>query len=139
MTVHDRPAWLVEVARMAVVPVPWPTMAFATLAIGVPLLIGVLGGELVPAVLVSVGAIVALMVDRAGPYPLRVRRLAIAGVGGALGFVIGIAINGHGWLAVGVLAVVAAISAVLSSVNAIWSSTGLWLLGGLFSPRVHWG
>ena len=130
MTVHDRPAWLAEVARMAVVPVPWPTMAFATLAIGVPFLIGVLGGELVPAVLVSVGAIVALMVDRAGPYPLRVRRLATVGVGGALGFVIGIAINGHGWVAVGVLAVVATISAVLSSVNAIWSSTGLWLLGG---------
>ena len=130
MSVHDRPAWLVEAARMAAVPVPWPTMAFATLAIGVPLLIGVLGGQLVPAVLVSVGAIVALMVDRAGPYPLRVRRLATVGVGGALGFVIGIAINGHGWVAVGVLAVVATISAVLSSVNAIWSSTGLWLLGG---------
>jgi uncharacterized membrane protein YccC len=128
MTVPYRPAWLAEIARMAAVPVPWPTMAFAALAIGVPLLIGVLGGQLVPAVLISVGAILALMVDRAGPYPLRVRRLATVGAGAALGFVLGIAINGHGWPAVGVLVVVATISAVLSSINAIWSSTGLWLL-----------
>ena len=61
---------------------------------------------------------------------MRIRRLVIAGLGGALGFVIGISINGRGWLAVGVLAIVAVISAGLSAISAVWSSTGLWLLVG---------
>jgi len=58
-----------------------------------------------------------------------VRRVATAAVfGGAAGLLIGTAINGRGWVAVPVMIVVAGVSALLSSVGAVWSSAGLFLL-----------
>ena len=57
------------------------------------------------------------------------RRVATAAVfGGAAGLLIGTAINGRGWVAVPVMIVVAGVSALLSSVGAVWSSAGLFLL-----------
>jgi uncharacterized membrane protein YccC len=60
---------------------------------------------------------------------MRVRRVATGGLfGGAAGLLIGTAINGHGWVAVPVMIVVAGVSALLSSLNAVWSATGMFLL-----------
>ena len=60
---------------------------------------------------------------------MRVRRVATAAVfGGAAGLLIGTAINGRGWVAVPVMIVVAGVSALLSSVGAVWSSATLFLL-----------
>jgi len=69
------------------------------------------------------------MADRAGPYLMRVRRVAVAAVfGGVAGLVIGTAINDRGWVAVPVMIVVAGASALLSSVGAVWSAAGMFLL-----------
>ena len=47
---------------------------------------------------------------------------------GAAGLLIGAAINGRGWVAVPVMMVVAGVSALLTSVGAVWSSASLFLL-----------
>ena len=75
------------------------------------------------------GGLIATMADRTGPYLMRVRRVAAAAVfGGAAGLLIGTAINGRGWVAVPVMIVVAGVSALLSSVGAVWSAAGMFLL-----------
>jgi uncharacterized membrane protein YccC len=123
------PGWLIEVARMARGPVPWAGMALAPLAIVVPLAVGLAAGRTVTGVLVAVGGVVAVMADRMGPYSTRVRRIATAGIfGGAAGLLVGTVVNGRGWLAVAVMVAVAGVSALLSSISAIWSTTGLYLL-----------
>lgn len=119
-------------------------MARATLGVGVPLGAGLITGATVPGVLVAVGGLVGAVSDRPGPYPLRVRGIALAGMGGALGLSLGIAIQRTGWLAVAVLVLLAGASALLSSLSAGWSLTALCLLAmavlgtgplGDFQPR----
>jgi hypothetical protein len=123
------PGWLIEVARPARGPVPWGGMGLAALAIGVPVAVGLAVGHTVQGVLIAVGGLVGALADRPGPYPMRVRRIAIAGVfGGVAGLLVGTGINGRGWLVVAVLIVVAGVSALLSSISAIWSTAGLFLL-----------
>jgi uncharacterized membrane protein YccC len=121
--------WLVEVAKTAQGPAPWPGMGLAALAVGVPLAVGIAAGHTIDGVLASVGGLVAALADRVGPYPVRMRRIATAGIfGGEAGLLIGTAINGRGWLTVAAMVVVAGLSALLSSINATWSTTGLYLL-----------
>lgn len=123
------PGWLAEVARSGSGPVPWAGMCLAALGVGVPLGVGLAAGHPVQGVLVAVGGLVASLADRVGPYPARMRRVAAAGVfGGAGGLLVGTAINGHGWVAAAVLIVVAGLSALVSTVGAVWSTTGLYLL-----------
>jgi hypothetical protein len=126
------PGWLIEVARPARGPVPWGGMGLAALAIGVPVAVGLAVGHTVQGVLIAVGGLVGALADRPGPYPMRVRRIAIAGVfGGVAGLLVGTGINGRGWLVVAVLIVVAGVSALLSSISAIWSTAGLFLPRGV--------
>ncbi len=123
------PGWLIEVARPGPGPVPWAQMGFPALAVGAPLAAGLTAGQLGPGVLVAMGGLGGALADQIGPYPMRMRRIAATGVlGGAAGLVLGTAIHHHGWLAVGVLVVLAGLSAVLSSISATWSTIGLNLL-----------
>jgi uncharacterized membrane protein YccC len=123
------PGWLAEVARSGTGPVPWAGMCLTALGVGAPLGVGTAAGHPVQGVLVAVGGLVASLADRIGPYPARMRRVAAAGVfGGAGGLLVGTAINGQGWVAAAVLIVVAGVSALVSTVGAVWSTTGLYLL-----------
>jgi uncharacterized membrane protein YccC len=123
------PQWLAELAQSSGGPAPWAQMSHAVLAIAVPVAVGLAAGHLVAGVLAGVGGLLATMADRAGPYLMRVRRVATAAVfGGAAGLLIGTAINGRGWVALPVMIVVAGVSALLSSVGAVWSSASLFLL-----------
>jgi uncharacterized membrane protein YccC len=123
------PQWLTELAQSSGGPAPWTQMSHAVLAIAVPVAVGLAAGHLVAGVLAGVGGLLATMADRAGPYLMRVRRVATAAVfGGAAGLLIGTAINGRGWVALPVMIVVAGVSALLSSVGAVWSSASLFLL-----------
>jgi uncharacterized membrane protein YccC len=123
------PEWLTELAQSSGGPAPWAQMSYAVLAIAAPVAVGLAAGHLVAGVLAGVGGLLATMAGRAGPYLMRVRRVATAAVfGGAAGLLIGTAINGRGWLAVPVMIVVAGVSALLSSVGAVWSSAGMFLL-----------
>jgi uncharacterized membrane protein YccC len=123
------PEWLTEVARPVSGPAPWAQMGHAVLAIAVPMAVGLATGHLVLGVLAGVGGLLGIMADRAGPYLMRMRRVATAGVfGGAAGLLIGMAVNGRGWVAVPVMIVVAGVSALLSSIGATWSTTSMFLL-----------
>jgi uncharacterized membrane protein YccC len=104
-------------------------MGFAALAVGVPLAVGLAANHPVQGVLAAVGGLIGAMSDQFGPYAMRLRRIAAAGiVGGAGGLLLGTAIHGRGWVVVGVMVVVAGVSALLSSVSAMWSTTGMFLL-----------
>ena len=128
------PEWLTELAQSSGGPAPWAQMSHAVLAIAAPVAVGLAAGHLVAGVLAGVGGLLATMADRAGPYLMRVRRVATAAVfGGAAGLLIGTAINGRGWLAVPVMIVVAGVSALLSSVGAVWSSA--WHVPSRSTPR----
>jgi uncharacterized membrane protein YccC len=123
------PEWLTQVAQPSAGPVPWYQMGHAALAIAVPMAVGLASGHLAPGVLAGVGGLLATMADRTGPYLMRVRRVAAAAVfGGVAGLLIGTAINGRGWVAVPVMIAVAGVSALLSSVGAVWSAAGMFLL-----------
>src|SRR5215468_1952410 len=122
------PGWLTEAARPARGPVPWAGMGLGALALGVPLAVGLAAGQPVKGVLMAFGGLVGAMADRIGPYPVRMRRVAFAGIFGAAGLLAGAAIGGRGWLAVAVLVVVAGVSALLSSIGATWSTAGMFVL-----------
>ncbi len=123
------PGWLAETARLAKVPVPWADMVRATVAICVPLAIGLTAGDRVVGLLIAMGGLLGTIVDKGGPYPYRVKRVASAAIfGGAAGLAIGSAIHGRGWIAVLALVFVAGASAVLSAIGEIGSVTALQLL-----------
>jgi uncharacterized membrane protein YccC len=123
------PDWLAATARMQHAPVPWTDMGRAALAICVPLLAGILGGERALGILVATGGLLAVVVDVGGPVITRLERVGTSAVfGGAAGLAIGSLIHGRGWMAVVALVAVAGVSALISSLGAIGSVTGLELL-----------
>jgi uncharacterized membrane protein YccC len=123
------PDWLADTVRPSAGPVPWGQMGHAALAIAVPMAVGLATGHLTPGVVAGLGAALATMADRGGPYLTRVRRTIVAGtLGGTVGLLVGIAVNGRGWVAVPVMIAVAGVSALLSSVGAVWPVVGMFLL-----------
>jgi uncharacterized membrane protein YccC len=110
-------------------PVPWGAMIRAALALCGPLAVGLTIGNPQRGVLVALGGLLAVVVDRGGPYPARVRRIVtIALVGGGAGLVMGSLIHGRGWITVAGLVAVAGISALLSVAGSTASAAGLQLL-----------
>jgi uncharacterized membrane protein YccC len=104
-------------------------MAYAILAMGVPVVAGVAVDQTLRGVLASLGGVLATLADRVGPYPSRVRRIVAVGVvGGVGGLSIGTAVNGHGWLIVPVMVAIAGLSALISVLGAIGSAAGMFLL-----------
>ncbi len=122
-------SWLSELTKQRRVPVPWPEMMRAALAICLPLSASLAAGKSSLGVLPAMGGLLGILADTGGPYLTRVKRVASASVlGGAVGLTIGAFIHGHGWAAVAGLVVVAGASGVLSSVGDIGSVIGLQLL-----------
>jgi uncharacterized membrane protein YccC len=122
------PEWLSEVMRPKKVPVPWPKMVQAVLALWVPLAVAFATGHRALALLPAMGGLLAVMIDTGGPYWLRVERVGSAAVlGGAPGLLIGTLIHGRGWVAVGAVVFVAGVSSILARLGAIGSVTGLQL------------
>ncbi len=123
------PPWLAEVVRPAPAPVPWPAVARAALAVGGPLALGYALGNQAAGLLAAMGGLLGTSVDRGGPYPLRARRMATAGVlGGAAGLLLGEVVHGRGWITVAALVLVAGISALMSAAGTTMAVTGLQLL-----------
>jgi uncharacterized membrane protein YccC len=123
------PDWLVDIVRPKRVPVPWPLMIRAALAICVPLAAGLIAHDPVPGLLAAVGGLIAVVVDVGGPYLARLKRVGSATVlGAAAGLTIGAAIHGRGWIAVVVLVLVAGVSVLISEMGSTGSVVGLQLL-----------
>ena len=74
------------------------------------------------------GALSGVIGDTADAYRMRVLNIAVPQLFGAVGVTLGTLVYGEGWLAVGVLTLVALVSGMISSIGTVASVSGLLLL-----------
>ncbi|HEV7872369.1 MAG TPA: FUSC family protein [Modestobacter sp.] len=127
------PAWLEELVRTSRPTVPWrDVIRFAVVVpapLAVALLIGGLDGRALGAgVFATMGSLAATLAPQSGPLRTRLRRIAAASLLGGIGLVVGHGLTGGGWLPVVLIAVVSALSALMSSISAAYSLGALQLL-----------
>jgi uncharacterized membrane protein YccC len=129
------PAWLEELVRTTPPPVPWRDVVRFAVTIPAPLAVAVAvegGVEQGPAlgagVFATMGALAVSLAPQPGPLRDQLRRIAAASGFGAVGLLVGQFATGGGWAPVVVIAVISAIAALISSVNAALSLGALQLL-----------
>ncbi|NYJ07447.1 FUSC family protein [Petropleomorpha daqingensis] len=141
------PAWLEELVRTQRPPVPWPDVVRFAVTIPMPLAVALLvGGGLTngPAlgagVFGTTGALVGTIAPQDGPLRDKLRRIASAAGFGVVGLLAGQYAEGGGWQPVVVIALLSALSGLLSGINAALSLGALQLLvytalsSGLVTP-----
>lgn len=138
------PPWLVRTLKPQTAPVPWAAVARASVAMALPLLIGLAAGQPAYGALASMGALSGVIGDTADAYRMRIFNIAVPQLFGAIGVTIGSLVFGHGWVAVGVVTLVALVSGMMSTIGAVASVAGLLLLlnsvvgAGLPMPGEWW-
>ncbi|MCX5606960.1 MULTISPECIES: FUSC family protein [unclassified Streptomyces] len=138
------PAWLLKGLRPSSAPIPWAAVARAAVALSAPLAVGFALDEPEYGALVSMGALSGVISDTADAYRMRILNIAVPQLFGAVGVAVGTLVFGHGWLAVGVLTLVALVSGMISSIGTVASVSGLLLLlnavigAGLPLPQPWW-
>ncbi|MFI8765421.1 FUSC family protein [Streptomyces sp. NPDC053792] len=138
------PAWLTAGLKPAPAPIPWAAVLRASVAMSVPVAVGMAVGQPAYGALVSMGALSGVIGDTADAYRMRVYNIAVPQLFGALGVTLGTLVFGQGWLAVAVLTLVAMVSGMISSIGAVASVSGLLLLlnavvgAGLPMPDPWW-
>ncbi|MFD5111195.1 FUSC family protein [Streptomyces sp. NPDC058391] len=138
------PEWLLASLRPKPAPIPWAAAARASVALAVPLAVGLAVDRPAYGALVSMGALYGVISDTADAYRMRLLTIAVSQFFGALGITLGTLVFGQGWLTVAVLTLIALISGMISSIGAVASSSGLLLLltavlgAGLPLPKPWW-
>ncbi|MFE6165155.1 FUSC family protein [Streptomyces sp. NPDC056486] len=138
------PPWLVRTLKPQAAPIPWAAVARASIALALPLLVGLAAGQPAYGALASMGALSGVIGDTADAYRMRILNIAVPQLFGAIGVTIGSLVFGHGWVAVGVVTLVALVSGMMSTIGAVASVSGLLLLlnsvvgGGLPMPGEWW-
>lgn len=138
------PAWLLNGLRPSTAPIPWAAALRAGIAMAVPLAVGFALDEPEYGALVSMGALAGVIGDTADAYRMRVLNIAVPQLFGAVGVALGTLAFGHGWIAVGVLTLIALVSGMISSIGTVASVSGLLLLlnavvgAGLPLPEPWW-
>ncbi|MDJ0461939.1 FUSC family protein [Streptomyces sp. H27-C3] len=138
------PEWLTQGLRPQRAAVPWAAVARAGVAMAAPLAVGFAVDRPTYGALVSMGALAGVIGDTADAYRMRIFNIAIPQLFGALGVTLGTLVYGHGWVAVGVLTLVALVSGMISTIGAVASVSGLLLLlqavvgAGLPMPDPWW-
>ncbi|MFE2845310.1 FUSC family protein [Streptomyces scopuliridis] len=138
------PEWLLAGLRPQSAPIPWAAVARASVAMAAPLAVGLALGNPAYGALVSMGALSAVIGNTEDAYRMRILNIAVPQLFGALGVTLGTLVFGQGWVAVGVLTLVALVSGMISSIGAVASSAGLLLLlnavigAGLPLPQPWW-
>lgn len=122
------PTWLVEVVRPRRARPDWWRIVRSGVAVGSPIVVALLMGNLVLGMFPAMGAMATTMADQGGPYRTRLLRALRIAPAAAFGFAVGGLVNGHGWLAVVVMVALALISAMLSAFGNIGSVAGLQML-----------
>ena len=127
------PAWLEELVRTSRPPVPWRDVVRFAVVVPAPLAValavgGVEGSALGAGVFATMGSLAATLAPQSGPLRVRLRRVAAASLMGGTGLVVGQALTGGGWVPVVLMALVAAVAALLSSISAAFSLGALQLL-----------
>jgi uncharacterized membrane protein YccC len=141
------PAWLEELVRTSPPPVPWRDVVRFAVTIPAPLAVAVAvqggvqqGPVLSAGVFATMGALAASLAPQSGPLRDHLRRIAAASGFGAVGLLVGQFATGGGWAPVVVIALISALAALISSVNAALSLGALQLLvytalsSGLVTP-----
>ncbi|MFF1693432.1 FUSC family protein [Streptomyces sp. NPDC058257] len=138
------PPWLVRTLKPQPAPIPWAAVARASIALALPLLVGLAAGQPAYGALASMGALSGVIGDTADAYRMRILNIAVPQLFGAIGVTIGSLVFGHGWVAVGVVTLVALVSGMMSTIGAVASVSGLLLLlnsvvgAGLPMPGEWW-
>lgn len=138
------PAWLFSGLKPSTAPIPWAAVVRAALALATPLAVGFALDEPEYGALASMGALSGVIGDTADAYRMRVLNIAVPQLLGAVGVALGTLVFGHGWLAVGVLTLIALVSGMISSIGTVASVSGLLLLlnavvgAGLPMPQPWW-
>ncbi|MEV7008564.1 FUSC family protein [Streptosporangium sp. NPDC051022] len=122
------PGWLVETVRPAPAAPRWWPMLRMALAVVTPLLAGLAAGRISLGILPSMGAMGTALADRGGSYRIRIIRMGATGLAGALGYLAGALVRGHGWWVVLVVVALSVVSALISTAGATGSTAGLQLL-----------
>ncbi|MEV7195067.1 FUSC family protein [Streptomyces sp. NPDC093510] len=138
------PDWLVRSLKPQSAPIPWAAAARASVAMALPLAIGILAGQPTYGALASMGALSGVIGDTADAYRMRIFNIAVPQLFGAIGVTLGSLVFGHGWVAVGAVTLVALVSGMMSTIGAVASVSGLLLLlnsvvgAGLPMPGQWW-
>ncbi|MFB6521903.1 FUSC family protein [Streptomyces sp. NPDC056401] len=138
------PAWLLKGLRPSSAPIPWAAALRAAVALALPLAVGFALDEPEYGALVSMGALSGVIGDTADAYRMRILNIAVPQFFGAVGVALGTLVFGHGWVAVGVLTLIALVSGMISSIGTVASVSGLLLLlnavvgAGLPMPSPWW-
>ncbi|MBB3326033.1 FUSC family protein [Microlunatus antarcticus] len=122
------PDWVVRILAPKKADVPWGDMVRSGLTVPVVLALSLLLGQPGLGVFAGMGALVGSFGDNGGSFRARFRRVLMGGGAGLLGLVVGRAAAEQGVAAVVTIGVLAAVSALLSSLSANLSFAGLQLL-----------
>ena len=120
-----RRSTLAQVVRPNPAPVPWGRAVEALLAVAVPFGAGLLSGHTIDGLLISLGSLPVANADRAGPYRVRALRMVWAAIAVALGLIIGSAVYGTTWVAIGVVTAGALVAGLVSAAGAMVSLASL--------------
>ncbi|MFE0251425.1 FUSC family protein [Streptomyces sp. NPDC059010] len=138
------PDWLVRNLRAQPAPVNRPALVRASIALALPLAVGLAAGRPEYGALASMGALNGVLSDTAAAYRVRVPTIAIPQLFGAVGVTLGTLVYGRGWIAVVAVTGVALVSGMISTIGAVASVSGLLLLltcaigAGLPLPGEWW-
>ena len=122
------PDWVVRILAPKKADVPWGDMVRSMLTVPVVLAVSLLVGQPGLGVFAGMGALVGSFGDNGGSFRARFRRVVTGAGFGLVGLVVGRLVAGQGVAAVLTIAVLAAVSALLSSLSANLSFAGLQLL-----------
>lgn len=114
--------WLMSLAHMEPSPVSRWVALRAALAIGLPTAVGLVLDQSAAAALVALGALPAITGDNGGPYRNRALSIGSTVFGGALGYLLGNLLAGHGlWSAAGmtVLVLIASLVGTFNNIAAV--------------------
>ncbi|MET9381123.1 FUSC family protein [Streptomyces sp. NPDC002928] len=138
------PDWLVRNLRPQQSPVNRSAVARASIAMALPLAIGLAAGQPAYGAIASMGALSGVIGDTADAYRMRILNIAIPQLFGAVGITLGTLVYGHGWIAVATVTGIALVSGMISTIGAVASVSGLLLLldsvigAGLPLPGQWW-
>jgi len=111
--------WLMSLAHMEPSPVSRWVALRAALAIGLPSAVGLALDQSAAAALVALGALPAITGDNGGPYRNRALSIGSTVFGGALGYLLGNLVAGHGLLTSAAMTLLVLIASLIGTFNNI--------------------
>lgn len=127
---HYKPAdWLVRLARLnPKTPWPWRHSIRLAIAVTLPMLVGLLTGEVDAAIMVSLGALLNSVKVQSDSYRTRFRNFLIVAPIAMAGYMLGALVAGHGLLTLALLILVAILSGLISGYGAVYSTGAMQML-----------